>query len=62
MSDTAICVYCGETWRLADGMCHACENGAKMGKRKLTEEEISRLNVDPLALYRFKERGDDDSD
>lgn len=29
-SETAICVYCGEPWKLEDGMCHKCENGAKL--------------------------------
>ena len=27
--ETATCVYCGQPWKLSDGMCHKCQNGAK---------------------------------
>ena len=35
-SEPATCVYCGADWQLSDGMCHACQNGAK---KNMTAEE-----------------------
>ena len=57
MSDTAVCVYCGWEWNLEDGMCHTCQNGAKLmtegiDKACITDNEISKLSPQFVELLR----------
>ena len=52
--ETALCVYCGAEWRIEDGLCHECQNGAKLRYKYVTrlfDIPLGRMrSVGPLLL------------